>query len=282
MSEKPTTAENFQGRVAVVTGAGRGLGEAVVDRLVRAGARVVVVDREGKDDAVTGRYGNRAISVQVDVSTEDGVERYMAAGLDAFGRIDMHHLNVGIVGSPARLVDLSLDEFRQVMDVNVTSTFLGIRAALRQFESQGGGGSILATCSIAGTHGSHDIIPYQASKGAVLSLLRGSAMYGAPMGVRVNGIAPGLIATQEALDGIVVDAVQESLLRRGGTVPLRRAGQPGEIADAAAFLLSDQSSYITGQLLHVDGGASQVCSVRATGGAGTWDTAPIDDYVHGR
>ncbi|WAH97565.1 SDR family NAD(P)-dependent oxidoreductase [Arthrobacter sp. MMS18-M83] len=275
--------ENFQSRVAVVTGAGRGLGEAVVDRLVGAGARVVVVDREGDDAAaVAGRYGSRAISVQADVSTEAGVERYIAAGLDAFDRIDMHHLNVGIVGSPARLVDLSLDDFRRVMEVNVVSTFLGIRAALRQFESQGGGGTVLATCSISGTHGSHDIIPYQASKGAVLSLLRGSAMYGAPIGVGVNGIAPGLIATQQAFDGVVIDAVQENLLRRGGTVPLRRAGHPGEIADAAAFLLSDRSSYITGQLLYVDGGASQVCSVRGTGGAGAWDTAPIDDYVCGR
>ncbi|WP_284752136.1 SDR family oxidoreductase [Arthrobacter sp. efr-133-R2A-120] len=275
--------ENFQGRVAVVTGAGRGLGEAVVGRLVGAGARVVVVDREGDDAAaVAERYGRQAISVQADVSTEAGVEHYISAGLDAFHRIDMYHLNVGIVGSPARLVDLSLDDFRHVMDVNVISTFLGIRAALRQFESQGGGGTVLATCSIAGTHGSHDIIPYQASKGAVLSLLRGSAMYGAPMGVRVNGLAPGLIATQQAFDGVLIDAVQENLLRRGGTVPLRRAGRPGEIADAAAFLLSDRSSYITGQLLYVDGGASQVCSVRGAGGAGMWDTAPIDDYVRGR
>ena len=169
--------ENFQSRVAVVTGAGRGLGEAVVDRLVGAGARVVVVDREGDDAAaVAGRYGSRAISVQVDVSTEAGVERYIAAGLDAFDRI----------------------------------------------------------------------------------------------------------ATQQAFDGVVVDAVQENLLRRGGTVPLRRAGHPGEIADAAAFLLSDRSSYITGQLLYVDGGASQVCSVRGTGGAGMWDTTPVDDYVRGR
>jgi NAD(P)-dependent dehydrogenase (short-subunit alcohol dehydrogenase family) len=270
------------GRVAVVTGAAHGLGAASARRLAEEGASVVVVDVDGPGArAVAESLPVPAIGVEADVADEADVARYLDAAVAAFGRVDLHHLNAGVFGTFDRLPEIGVDDFRRVLDVNVVGQFLGVRAAFRQYSAQGSGGAIVLTASIASLTGSADLLPYQTSKHATLGLLRGAAVYGGPLGVRVNAVAPGIVPTN--LFGAAADAVggKNDMEQRASTTPLRRAGTPEEIADVALFLLSDAASYVTGQALAADGGASIVNSVRPSGGAGAWDPEAIDDVIYG-
>jgi NAD(P)-dependent dehydrogenase (short-subunit alcohol dehydrogenase family) len=197
----------FAGRVAVVTGAGNGIGRGSAERLAAEGARVVVVDID-RDAAksVAAALPGGAIALTADVSDEAQVDAYIEAAVGAFGRIDFHHLNAGIFGTFAKLPDLPADEFDRVLAVNVRGQFLGLRAAFRQYRAQatdgsgdaggGGGGAIVVTASIASLTGSADLLAYQTSKHASLGLMRGAAMYGGPLGIRVNAVAPGIVPTR--------------------------------------------------------------------------------------
>lgn len=267
----------LEGRVAVVTGAAGGIGAASAHRLAREGASVVVVDldRDGAEK-VASELPGPAVAVAADVSREEDVERYTRVAVDEFGRLDLHHLNAGVVGPFTGLPDMSLADFDRVVDVNLRGPFLGVRAAFRRYRVQGGGGAIVITASIASLRGSHDLLPYQASKHGVLGVMRGAAMYGGPQGVRVNAVAPGLVPT-----GLFSGAGDESgggddMARRGTTVPLRRTGSPDEIASVVAFLLSDDAAYVHGEVVSVDGGSAIVSTVRPSGGAGEWDTTAVD------
>lgn len=270
------------GKVAVVTGAGRGLGEASARRLADEGVHVVAVDVDGDSvEAVAASLATPSIAVRADVSREADVAAYVDAALAAYGRIDLHHLNAGIFGTFDALPDIAVEDFVRVLEVNVVGQFLGLRAAFRQYRAQGTGGAIVLTASIASLTGSADLLPYQTSKHATVGLVRGAAVYGGPLGVRVNAVAPGIVPTD--LFVAAGDAVggKNDMERRATTTPLRRAGTPEEIADVAAYLLSDRAAYVTGQLLSADGGASIVNSVRPSGGAGAWDTGAVDNVMYG-
>jgi NAD(P)-dependent dehydrogenase (short-subunit alcohol dehydrogenase family) len=267
----------FDGRVAIVTGAASGIGRGCAQRLAQEGARVVVVDIDGEGaHSVADELSADAIAVRADVSDESQVDAYMAAAVAAFGRVDLHHLNAGIFGSLAFLPDLPAEEFDRVMAVNVRGQFLGLRAAFRQYQRQAGAGSVVLTASIASLTGSADLLAYQTSKHAVVGLVRGAAMYGGPLGVRVNGVAPGIVPTDLFADAATAAGGMNDMGRRASTTPLRRAGTPGDIAAVATFLLSADAGYITGQIVCADGGASIVNTVRPSGGAGAWDTTSID------
>jgi NAD(P)-dependent dehydrogenase (short-subunit alcohol dehydrogenase family) len=269
------------GRVAVVTGAAGGIGAATARRLAEEGASVVAVDLdEARVRDLAASLPSAAIGVRADVSAEDDVAAYVQAAVEHFGRIDLHHLNAGVPGSFATLPELSAAEFDQVMAVNVRGVFLGIRAAFRQYQTQKSAGNIVLTGSIGSLRGSADLLAYQTSKHAVVGLLRGAAMYGGPLGVRVNAVAPGIVPTDLFAATPDVAGGKDDMSRRASSTPLRRAGTGDDVAGVVAFLLSDDAAYMTGELVSVDGGASIVSTVRPSGGAGAWDFESYDRSLY--
>lgn len=275
------TNERFHGKIAVVTGAGSGLGRASAIRLAEEGAAVVVVDIDGEAAERTAReLRGPAIAVRADVSSETDVDAYMTAAKLRFGRVDLHHLNAGIFGDFTPLPDLDAAEFARVMDVNVRGQFLGVRAAFRGFRESGTRGAIALTASIASLTGSSDLFAYHVSKHAVVGIVHAAAVYGGPLGVRVNAVAPGIVPTELFRDAAEASGGKNDMERRASTTPLRRAGRPEEIAAVAAFLLSEDAGYVTGQIYAADGGASIVNTVRPSGGAGAWDTTAVDEQLY--
>jgi NAD(P)-dependent dehydrogenase (short-subunit alcohol dehydrogenase family) len=246
------------GKVAVVTGAASGIGRATAERLSQEGASVVAVDwnSEGVELVVKGLSGP-AVAVPADVSREEDIGRYMQAALDAFGRVELVHLNAAISGTFKPFREVETVEFDEVIQVNLRSVFLGLRAALRQMAEQGGGGAIVTTSSLAGLHGGGAIVPYIAAKHGVVGLTKAAAVDGARIGVRVNSIAPGIIETglmrnfEDAIGGN-----QELLAAFRAKVPLGRFGDPAEVAGLVTYLLSDDASYVSGQTIPIDGGVT--------------------------
>jgi NAD(P)-dependent dehydrogenase (short-subunit alcohol dehydrogenase family) len=267
----------FDGHVALVTGGASGIGRASAERLADEGARLVIVDTD-VDGAqhVANTLPTEAIAFCADVSDEDQVDAYIAAGVASFGRIDLHHLNAGIFGSLTLLPDLPASEFDRVMAVNVRGQFLGLRAAFRQYQRQRSRGSVVLTASIASLTGSADLLAYQVSKHAALGLVHGGAVYGGPLGIRVNAVAPGIVPTNLFAAAATAAGGKNDMERRASTTPLRRAGTPADVAGVTAFLLSDDAAYVTGQVVSADGGATVVNTVRPSGGAGAWDAAAVD------
>lgn len=271
----------FAGSVAVVTGAASGLGRASATRLADEGAHVVAVDinKEALRELVTS-LPTPSVPVEGDVAEESTVDRYMQVATDTFGRVDFHHLNAGIFGTFAPLPDVTTAEFDRVLEVNLRGQFLGLRAAFRQYRARGSHGAIVLTASIASLTGSADLFCYQTSKHGVVGLIHAGAMYGGPLGIRVNGVAPGIVPTELFAAAASTAGGKNDMAQRASTTPLRRAGSPEEIAAVVSFLLSEDSSYITGQVVSADGGATIVNTVRPSGGAGAWDTERLDRALY--
>jgi NAD(P)-dependent dehydrogenase (short-subunit alcohol dehydrogenase family) len=280
----------LENKVALVTGGGHGIGRASAIRLAQEGAHVVVADLDA-DAArqVAGSLATESVGAGGSIASEADTDAWLELAVGRFGRIDLYHLNAGISGSFARLPDLTADDFDAVMSVNLRGTFLGLRAAFRQFERQAGqgsgpagGGAVCVTASIASLRGSADLLPYQTSKHGVLGLVHGAAVYGGPLGIRVNAVAPGIVPTELFAASAAAPGGMNDMEARAATTPLRRAGTPADIAGVVAFLLSDDSAYITGEVVSADGGATCVSTVRPSGGAGAWDTAAADRKTYGR
>jgi NAD(P)-dependent dehydrogenase (short-subunit alcohol dehydrogenase family) len=254
--------QSLASKVVVVTGGASGIGAAVARHLHGAGAELVLVDVDGAAaEAVAAELGGTALVVQADVSREEDVARYMTAALERFGRVDLHHLNAGVAGAPAFLPDASTEEFDRVMAVNVRGTFLGLREAFRRYATQGGGGSIVLTASICSFGGGADLVAYHTSKHALLGLMRSAAVYGGPLGVRVNAVAPGIVPTN-LLPASGTSTGSAGPSERARLAPLRRAGTTEEVANVVAFLLGDEAAFVTGSVYPVDGGAIAMNPVR--------------------
>ncbi len=248
----------IDGKVAVVTGGGSGIGEGTARRLSEDGASLVVVDwHEDAARAVADSLPGPTVAVRADVSKEQDVASYMQAALDAFGRVDLIHVNAGISGTFAPFTEISADEFDQVIAINLRGVFLGLRDGLRQFARQGAGGAIVTTSSLAGLMGGDAIVPYIAAKHGVIGLTKAASVAGAPLGVRVNTIAPGVIVTglmknlEEHLG--TSDEAQSHLERN---IPIGRFGSKEEVGDLVAYLLSDEASYVSGAVITIDGGVA--------------------------
>lgn len=247
----------LEGKVAVITGAGAGIGRASALVFAREGAAVVVADLDpeaGEEAAAQIRGdGGEAVFVQVDVAEPDQVERMVCGAVEAFGRVDVLFNNAG-VNFPATVVDVSEEAWRRSLDVNLKGVMLGCRYAIPEMLKTGGG-SIVNTASMLGLVASPRQAPYAAAKGAVVMLTRQVAIDYAKRNIRVNCLCPSEVNTEMNRRFIEQSPDPQAELRRVLTrIPMDRMAEPEEIASAALFLASDDSSYITGVALPVDGG----------------------------
>ncbi|HET7233386.1 MAG TPA: glucose 1-dehydrogenase [Longimicrobium sp.] len=248
---------DLSGRVALVTGGGRGLGEQIAVGLAQAGAAVAVASRkleacEEVARSLRDRFGTRALALQMDVADEAGVRAAVDAVENELGPVDLLVNNSGTSwGAPA--AEMPLEAWRKVMEVNATGAFLCSREVGRRLIERGAPGAILNVASIAGLKGSPpevlDAVGYAASKGALVAFTRDLAVKWARHGIRVNAIAPGFFRTK--MTEAVLDRAEKQVAR---TVPLGRVGGETELIGAAVFLLSPAASYVTGHVLAVDGG----------------------------
>ncbi len=247
----------LQDKTAIVTGGASGIGKAIVERFVADGAKVVIADVNAeKGEALVSSLGGfaHALFVKTDMSNAADIADLTDAAVKAFGPIDILVNNAGIVHA-ADFLDLKVEDFDRVLNVNLRGSFLLGQAVARlmveRVKSGGPAGAIINMSSVNAVFAIANQVPYSVSKGGVNQLTKVMALSLAPHGIRVNAIGPGSIMT-EMLASVNADpAAKNRILSR---TPMGRIGEPSEIASIAAFLASDDASYITGQTIYADGG----------------------------
>ncbi|EKN70971.1 short-chain dehydrogenase/reductase SDR [Neobacillus bataviensis LMG 21833] len=241
----------LENKVAIITGGGGGIGRATAVRFAKEGAQILVADfREEagiKTVQLIKEIGGEAEFVRVDMTKPEEVKHMIQKAIDLFGKLDIFINNAGVKSDEKKIPDVSLEEWQEVFDINTTGVFLGMKYSIPKMDS---GGTIVNTASIAGIKGQKLVAAYSASKSSVIALTKTAATEFGKKNIRVNAIAPGIIDT---------DMVEEWKKTKKWQVlskanALNRIGQPGEIANTILFLASDESSFITGETIVVDGG----------------------------
>ena len=245
----------LRNKVAIVTGAGQGIGLAIAQRFVAEGARVMLADiAPDRGLAAAGRLGEAAAFLPCDVGDRAAAASLVAGTVERFGRVDVLVNNAGILHA-AEFLDLEEADFDRVLRVNLKGTFLVGQAAarqmVRQFRADGSRGSIVNLSSVTAKLAIPTAVPYVVSKAGVSQLTNAMALALADKGVRVNAVGPGSIMTDMLQVMMSDDAARRRILSR---TPLGRCGEPEEIAAVVLFLASDESSYVTGQTIFADGG----------------------------
>lgn len=250
----------LENRVAVITGGSGGIGKATAERFLKEGAKVALVDLslDALENVKKELNHLGDVSVfQADVTKEEEVKKYVKGVVDRYGKIDVFFNNAGIEGSYAPITELALKDFEKTMSVNTVGVFLCLKHVLPVMLDQGSG-SVINTSSVAGLSGTPNMVAYGASKHAVVGLTKTAAVEVAHKNVRVNSIHPAPINTRmmdSIEDWFVPDNKEAAKQGFASAVPLKRYGEPSEIAGLFAFLASDDSSYITGAQIRIDGGS---------------------------
>lgn len=244
----------MKGKTAIITGGGSGFGQETAIKLAQQGANIAIVDISAENGQETiellEKEGAEAIFVRADVSSVDDVKNYVAETIKAFGQIDMFFNNAGISGSGVRTLECSEDEFDAIVNVNLKGAFYGLKYVANEMLKTGGG-SIVNTASLGGVVGLPTLGAYSATKHAIIGLTKTIAGEYGRENIRINAIAPGTNETP-----MVKAFPAEAIEAMAAGVPMGRLGQPEEVADVVAFLLSDKASYIHGSVISIDGGSA--------------------------
>lgn len=247
----------LDGKVAVITGAGSGMGQSAAILFAQEGAKVVCADRSGQEEEVAKRIGDEAVAVHVDVSVESDIQRMISTAEEHFGKLDVLFNNAGFGGPMGPLHEQTIENWDKVVDTNLKGVFFGMKYGI-QAMLRSGGGAVVNTASAAGLVGWKGHSIYGAAKAGVIQLTKAAAVDYAEHNIRVNAICPGMFWT-----GLVKGAVESGTVGKqppAGSypppmnVPMNRWGIASEIATAALFLASEEASFITGAALPVDGG----------------------------
>ena len=251
--------------VAVVTGSARGIGQGIAQRLGADGHHVIVADLPSMQDGVNEtvaaieKAGGKATAAEVDVTDEESLSRLVEVAVDAGGKLDVFVANAGIA-QVEPLIDYSKADFEKIVDVNLTGVFLSYQAAAKQMIEQGNGGKIIGAASIVAFRPFALLSPYSATKWAVRGLTQGAAMEWAKHGITVNAYGPGIVGTamwdliDEKLAAEEGLAKGEAIKKYAGDILMGRVSVPEDVANLVSFLASEDSDYITGQTMLVDGG----------------------------
>lgn len=239
----------FQGKSAIVTGAARGIGRAIAQRLASEGARVMIADvDEQAGGAAAAAIGELAVAQALDVTSPESWDAAVARVMGEWGRLDILVNNAGIAGRAAPTWELPVEEWHSVIAIDLTGVFLGCRAVLpRMLEA--GSGRIVNIASIAGKEGNPNAVPYSAAKSGVIGLTKAVAKEVATKGILVNCITPAVIETD-----ILKQLTDEHIAYMKSRIPMGRVGQPAEVAALAAFLCSDDLTFATGAVYDLSGG----------------------------
>ncbi len=245
----------LEGKVALITGGASGIGEGTVRHFIAEGARVVIADmQQERGEKLAAELGANALFTAVDVTREDQVKAAIAGAVTRWGRLDCIFNNAGFGGAIGPLEDTPVEDFDITFDVLLKGVFLGMKHAIPVMKRQGGG-SIINTASVAGLIAGHTPHLYSVAKGAVIHLTKSVALEVGENSIRVNAICPGFIATPLATNTVGRDEKLADLDYKI-TQPIPRVGQPQDIAAMAGWLAGDQSTFVTGQAIAVDGGIS--------------------------